>query len=299
VFVIVLCVVLGVVAIVLVRSVKAVQPEAIANLPTAFFFWLGIGYLVVLLLVGVFYSIATEGQATTLMLGGLLPIAVPWFGALGAVMISLAGVFFHSDQGWDKKYNYWHIGRPLFGAVVAIVAFFMFILILTSAGTKVPILEESHEKKDYIVFYVLAFLVGYREETFRELIQRVTDLILKPASSSDPPAITFKQGGVVKPNADFGTVAASSASPPRAIEIVNAGKGALLSPKVTVDSPTTGVFAVSKDGLTPGGDLKPGEARTVEVTFTPTGQGKFDGALVISGSNLVGGTKLPLTGQGQ
>ena len=39
-----------------------------------------------------------------------------------------------------------------------------------------------------IIYYVLAFIAGHREATFRELLQRATDLILKPSDSpADPP----------------------------------------------------------------------------------------------------------------
>ena len=37
-------------------------------------------------------------------------------------------MFLWNNQ-WDKKYNYWHIGRPLFGAMLGIVAFFLFVFI--------------------------------------------------------------------------------------------------------------------------------------------------------------------------
>ena len=149
---------------------------AIPALTTSFFFWLSVGHLILLLLIGTFYAVQ-RGSARPYMLGGLLPIAVPWFGALGAVTISLAGVFFYSDQGWNKKYNYWHIGRPLFGAVLGVVSYFMFILILSSAGTTIPIWESSPPPKarDFIIYYVLAFLVGYREETFRDCAENPFD----------------------------------------------------------------------------------------------------------------------------
>jgi hypothetical protein len=76
-----------------------------------------------LLIVGA-YNLSPWGSKT-IMIGGLVPVAVPWFGALGAVTISLEGVFLWNDH-WIRTYDCWHIGRPLFGAVLGIVAFFMF-----------------------------------------------------------------------------------------------------------------------------------------------------------------------------
>ena len=36
------------------------------------------------------------------------------------------------------------------------------------------------------IYHVLAFIVGYREETFRDLLKRVTDLILRPGDKAQP-----------------------------------------------------------------------------------------------------------------
>jgi hypothetical protein len=34
----------------------------------------------------------------------------------------------------------------------------------------------------FVFYYVVAFLIGYREESFRELIRRLGDVILNPGS---------------------------------------------------------------------------------------------------------------------
>jgi hypothetical protein len=300
-FVLVLLFVVVAIAMLLVHAAQRVgQVVAISTLPTSFFFWLGIGYLILLLLIGLFYALE-RGDKTPFMLGGILPIAVPWFGALGAVTISLAGVFFFSDQGWDKRYNYWHIGRPLFGAVLGIVAYFIFILILGSAGTSVPILapeaKPAPTAKDYIIYYVLAFLVGYREETFRELIQRVTDLILKPGTpGDDQPSVTFKHTGAPTTAWDFGQVTAGAPATVN-IEIANAGKASLHSPNVALDSTSGKEFSIASNQLAGLAELKAGESKFVDIKFAPTAAGNFTGALLVTGVNLKMATKLPLTGK--
>src|SRR5262249_15132566 len=60
------------------------EAQSISKLGPSFFFWLGMGYTGLLLLVGGSYLMAYPGNEPYL-LGGVLPIAVPWFGALGAV----------------------------------------------------------------------------------------------------------------------------------------------------------------------------------------------------------------------
>src|SRR5207249_368955 len=104
------------------------------------FFWLGMIYTALLLLMAAVYNLTKEQNAGATVVGGILPIAVPWFGALGAVTISLEGVFLWNNQ-WDRKYNYWHIGRPLFGAVLGIVAFFLFVVIVSASGSSPKFLE--------------------------------------------------------------------------------------------------------------------------------------------------------------
>ena len=75
---------------------------------------------------------------------------------------------------------------PLFGAVLGIVAFFIYVVIVSASGTLQSFrgggASSTVAAKDFIIFCVVAFLVGYREETFRELIKRATDLILKPGT---------------------------------------------------------------------------------------------------------------------
>lgn len=41
-----------------------------------------------------------------------------------------------------------------------------------------------------LLFYIIAFVVGYREEVFRALIKRVADVILTPGGSPTGPTVT-------------------------------------------------------------------------------------------------------------
>jgi hypothetical protein len=274
----------------------------ILKLGPSFFFWLGMGYIGLLLLMAVAYNIS-YGHQQPYLLGGILPIAVPWFGALGAVTISLEGVFLWNSQ-WDKKYNYWHIGRPIFGAVLGIVAFFLFVVIVAASGTPPKFLDTgtAASAKDFIIYYMVAFLVGYREETFRDLIKRVTDLILKPSPQGPAgPAITFQGAGVTGTEVALPPVAAAATSR-LVVEVKNTGSAPLVAPAVTVSvtAPTpAGTFAMAIDHVTGGGDLAPGQTRTVEVTFTPQATGSFSGVLTVTATNLPAPRTIRISGTGQ
>jgi hypothetical protein len=116
---------------------------------------------------------------------GPLPVEVPWFGALGGSLISLTGIFKHSCS-WDHCYRYWHYARPFVGAVIGSLGALVFFVLSDTALA-------GRTTTNATAFDVVAFLVGYREESFRELIARATDLLLRPAETAAAPPRTGTQ----------------------------------------------------------------------------------------------------------
>jgi hypothetical protein len=275
----------------LVVMIATLRKKRIAEMGAGFFFWLETVYLGLLLVGAILYLWGTHGAARPTLIGGLLPIAVPWFGALGAVMLSLEGVFIHNKK-WDKSYNYWHIGRPLFGAALGIVAFFLFVLTINAAGERPKFLSDPNQtgSANFIVYYVVGFLVGYREETFRELIKRATDLVVGPGGvAAAQPLVTFRENGAPATSIQFDPVGANQTSPVRRVEILNSGSGPLTAPLVALvaDPPTAALaFEIRSNTLVAGQDLGPGQAGQVELVFKPTAAESFAAKLTISGANL-------------
>ena len=109
----------------------------------------------------------------------VIPYWVPWAGALGGVSISLVGVARYSGDNWDPgRYAYWHLARPFLGGIFGTFAVLIVVLVLktvTTFDTKVP-----YTPQGVAVLCVFAFVVGFREETFRELVLKVVDVILSP-----------------------------------------------------------------------------------------------------------------------
>lgn len=138
-------------------------------------FWVQLAWLVGLAATFVVYVVsAPVRNALPHTLGGNLPIAVPWFGAVGGCLISLTGIFDH-NQDWDSSYDYWHSLRPLLGAITGGIGCLL-LLVTTEVATKGPVHSDS-------VFYDgVAFVFGYAEAAFRSLIKAVTDAVLKPGS---------------------------------------------------------------------------------------------------------------------
>ena len=127
---------------------------------------------------------------------GSLPVGVPWFGALGAVMISLTGAFDHRAD-WDPRWNLWHFTRPLIGMTLAIISCLIFEAGILAVGPNASShivnasspASPSPAAPSYLLYYLIAFVVGYRESVFRELIKRVADVILTPNGGTTPPII--------------------------------------------------------------------------------------------------------------
>jgi len=183
-------------------------------------FGLALLYLTVILAIGLIFFVKRNLLFFVPDAFGPVPVGVPWFGALGAVLISLTGVFEH-EHDWDDSYWPWHVARPLIGVAVAVVS----VLILqagvlavgstpiqpTPTPTPTPVSgqatptptptptppasgtqDQTTNRKipTNLLYYLVAFLVGYREETFRELIKRLVDIILAPGDGkAAPPTI--------------------------------------------------------------------------------------------------------------
>lgn len=112
---------------------------------------------------------------------GGISLAVPWFGALGAVLLSLTGLFDHRAD-WDSTYDDWHIARPFVGTVVGIAGYLIFVVVVRAAAGSTFATSTAGDA----VFYLVAFLVGFREEIFRKLVKQACDLLLQPGQSPSP-----------------------------------------------------------------------------------------------------------------
>jgi hypothetical protein len=300
---------------------QARSQRTLQNFKPDFFFWLDLIYIVLLLTVAIMYMGNFYGvkDKIPVILGGILPIGVPWFGAVGATLISMEGLFWHSrpDQ-WDGSYNYWHMVRPLFGAILAIVAFFIFLVLLNATGQtpafKTPAAGSS--AADLAVFYVLAFLVGYREKNFRALVTDVTNLLFTKVDQPDPqagPLLVFEQKLPPIPpgNADRWQRIGSLVFPPTpvagppasiVVRISNTGSGTLTLPLVGVSTdgiPQGGVFSTENDEVSNQGDLPAGAQKMVQIDFQPIAGTGYTGSLTVNSASLTSPISISLAGEGR
>jgi hypothetical protein len=142
-------------------------------------FMLSVLYLVLLLGGAIVYFWWTPFQRVVPVQFGPVPLGIPWWGAIGAVMNSLYGVFLHRQE-WDPSFRYWHASRPLVGAVLGMVAFLIFVVVIDATGAQA-------KTSGNLVYYLAAFLVGYKEAAFQSLVQRALAVLFTSDSSNAEP----------------------------------------------------------------------------------------------------------------
>lgn len=227
-------------------------------------------------------------------IGGIVPLGVPWFGALGAVTISIYGVVDHSSE-WQAKWNLWHVVRPVVGAILGTVAYLIFIGVIQATGTTPSAVGPTAGGTSIklITYFVIAFVVGFREQTFRTLITRVVDILLSPGDTVSAPTISIAPSPV-----DFGNVAVGN-NQTVAVTIANTGTGTLVVQAATSVPPgasITGDGFAFADEAVQGATINPGASVRLNITFSPTNAEPHTGVLTINCN--AGLFPVPLSGTG-
>jgi hypothetical protein len=124
---------------------------------------------------------------------GVLTIA--WLGSLGALIASFSDLARKADR-WNPNLAIWFGIRPLTGAAFGAIGYLIYHELAQISVADGPQGPETPT----ILGYVVAFTLGYREELFRELLKRVTDLLATAGGAdveppSAPPGLTYKVGG--------------------------------------------------------------------------------------------------------
>ena len=91
-------------------------------------------------------------------------------------MASLFGIFVHNSD-WDSSYNYWYYSRPIFGAVTGSVGALLYLVLLNLGTT-------STVRVDRLTFYAAAFVFGFADKAFMQILKSVTDVIIKPGGKN-------------------------------------------------------------------------------------------------------------------
>jgi hypothetical protein len=98
---------------------------------------------------------------------------------MGGLTASLGGIFYYNRGSWRASFNYWHAVRPAMGAITGGVACVLLVVILRGASGNAKITTDA------TTFDASAFVFGYAESAFRQLITSVTNVFLKPGTSTE------------------------------------------------------------------------------------------------------------------
>jgi hypothetical protein len=224
-------------------------------------------------------------------MGGMLPLIVPWAGALGGVAISLVGLSRHfgawgptarktdvaaTHPGFAQRirWNAWHVTRffvgAVFGSVASLIVAFVFgSLGATDAGTLDP------SPLGTATLFAVSFIVGYRDRTFRDLADRVIDTLFGPGQTDDK-SVSFDLSDSV---VDLGEVKVNSHLD-KQIEITNNASRVLRIDMPTVTGTGFSIPGANRITLASQGTEK------VDVRFAPTAVGESTGALVIKAGGV-------------
>ncbi|HEY5224397.1 MAG TPA: hypothetical protein VIJ18_15285 [Microbacteriaceae bacterium] len=143
----------------------------------------------------------------------MLPVSVPWGGALGGVCVAIAGVTdhwrsfgVHPASATSRTWNAWYLARLPMGAAFGTVGALIVVFFLGTVGsTKTGTIDVSISGT--AILFVVAFIVGYKQDIFRQLVSRVTEVILGPGDTQ-PAAVA--EATVTAPAASNTAPAASS-----------------------------------------------------------------------------------------
>lgn len=139
-------------------------------------------YLAALVAIAVLYHQIKQLRAVFPDPAGPIPLGVPWWGALGGVTISFTGIFRHAHE-WQARFNGWHVARPVLGAVAGSVGYLVFIVVIRASGAH----ASSGAQVNSAIFDLVAFLLGYREAVFREILRSAMDTLLAPGRRERKP----------------------------------------------------------------------------------------------------------------
>lgn len=216
---------------------------------------------------------------------GVLPLLVPWGGALGGVcagLIRLSVNWHHyklptanlsvrsRTSAYSRKWNAWYLIRfPIgaaFGTVAALfIVFFLGTIGITSGG------DIDLSDAGVATLFVVAFAVGYQQDIFAELLKRLTTILLGSATAGAPSTMLS-----INEELTFGTIGVGK-TVQRPIVVTNEGANVA---KVVPSNVAFSDDAFSVVNYT--GPIPPGESRLLDIKFAPTEPKDYAAAVTIT-----------------
>jgi hypothetical protein len=138
------------------------------------------------------YPYLKNGQQIAEIKDSYRLLAIAWVSSVGAIIASFSDIARNADR-WNPRRAIWFAVRPLTGAAFGAIGYLIYYTIIQLSVAERA--QMQGPETPTILGYVVAFTLGYREELFRELLKRVTDLLATAGGAdveppSAPPELT-------------------------------------------------------------------------------------------------------------
>ncbi|HEY0240359.1 MAG TPA: hypothetical protein VGC37_17125 [Friedmanniella sp.] len=248
------------------------------------------------------------------LLLGFLPAIVPWAGALGGAtnaVRSLVRYWSAHSFPWGLatnlklpppagaridprvqkvvgerlQWNAWTVLQPLLGAVYGSFAVLLVALILGAVGTSKDGLDTTSRGK--AVLAVVAFLVGYQQKVFHDLLDRSLSVLLGPGDVADEGDSSNASGALEVGPTPLNLTAPPGSTARQKVTLTN-GTGVLVikdevHATVRSEKGVADVFTVNQLGR----NIGRRSTGAVTVTFTPLATGTYHATLEVDHAGAV------------
>jgi hypothetical protein len=150
------------------------------------------------------------------LFAGSFPIVVTWAGAAGGIAHAVRGLTTHWSRYVDpwtsdeerQKWNAWSLAQGPLGAVYGSAGILLLVVVLGVIGSgSSGNLDLSPAGR--LTLAAIAFVIGYHQQIFHDMITRTVEAIFAPRSRSDREDIPF---GRDKSRRDFAATAGTTTS---------------------------------------------------------------------------------------
>jgi hypothetical protein len=153
--------------------------------PWLFVFVLTLLYLIGLLAVATWYL---RSVGLREFLDPYPALRVAWWGAVGGVLANVETIARTGDH-WNRRVVPALVVRPVTAAFFGGIGYVIYVTLVQASVSGVDEALAQLGRTPTALGYVIAFALGFREQTFRELLKRVVDLLASAGGADvEPPS---------------------------------------------------------------------------------------------------------------
>jgi len=128
-----------------------------------------------------------------------------WAGAIGGTTIAYWGIVKHTIlMDFDDQYELWYYFKPLLGAIFGLIS----VIIIKAGFISLQTVATPAKIENQLPLYIIAFIAGFSERFFVQLIDRVTTALFGGETPNQP--ATTPTPSQVQQNTPVGTPSPST-----------------------------------------------------------------------------------------